>query len=459
MKKGSGLVIRAGENAPTSVTLVAGVDAGSTQTRVSLATAEDAQVFVDQGRISDALEVLGTTFVIPSTYAMIGDNREILPASDNLEDNYDSTVMAVRVAAERPMLSRHRVLRGRKLRDASGLVARYLDSSTNKSDNPIFYTNIIDGLGYAIMQKFNGAIPSEVNMRMFLSVRPKELTSACRKKMLDNLVGQYLFSWQEISLKLNIDGVDFSTEPEAQVFGTTTIYDLRYASDNAANEKYKKMADRMCDARTYIHIEGGGSSIGVEVVRDGELVDSCSSTFPLGGNYLCQVFIDRLRETVNRTATMDSASEALQTTLLRDGRETIDVDDIVADCKNQVALDIVERLRHNVIDLNHWLTLQDVEFISLGGRLFRPDQRGNTISEYLEDYIHQVSSNTDVVVLDDNYIPQGNLVMAVNAAMEDDYLNGKSAPRPAPVAVATSMPVAYQEPASYENEEGDGAED
>ena len=197
----------------------------------------------------------------------------------------------------------------------------------------------------------------------------------------------------------------------------------------------------------------------MEVVRDGELVDSCSSTFPLGGNYLCQVFIDRLRETVNRTATMDSASEALQTTLLRDGRETIDVDDIVADCKNQVALDIVERLRHNVIDLNHWLTLQDVEFISLGGRLFRPDQRGNTISEYLEDYIHQVSSNTDVVVLDDNYIPQGNLVMAVNAAMEDDYLNGKSAPRPAPVAVATSMPVAYQEPASYENEEGDGAED
>lgn len=426
IKKGSGIVINPGVNRPASVRLVAGIDAGSTETRVCLAEAADAKVFTDEGNPGAALEVLGKTYIIPSTYAMTGDNREILPASDNLEDNYDSNIMSVCVGAERPMLTRHRILRGRKTRDASGVVSRYLDSSTNKSDNPVFYTNIIDALGYSIMQKYNGAVPMEVQLRMFLSVRPKELASPCRKKMLDNLVGQFVFAWKGASISLHILSVEFSTEPEAQVFGTTTICDLRYA--NGEGDTFKDLADQLADSSTYIHIEGGGSSVGVEVVRDGQLVDSCSSTFPLGGNYMCQVFIDRLREVLGRTVAMDAAAEALQTTLLRDGRETIDVDNIVADCKNQVAMDIVERLRHNVIDLNHWLSIQDVEFISLGGRLFRPDEHGNTIGEYLEEYVHQMSPNTEIIVLPDNYIPQGNLVMAVNGAIEEGFisLNGES---------------------------------
>lgn len=421
IKKGSGIVINPGASRPASVKLVAGIDAGSTETRVCLAEAADAKVFLDESNTGAALQVLGKTYIIPSTYAMTGDNREILPASDNLEDNYDSNIMTVCVGAERPMLTRHRILRGRKTRDASGVVSRYLDSSTNKSDNPVFYTNIIDALGYSVMQKYNGAVPMEVQIRMFLSVRPKELASPCRKKMLDNLVGQFVFAWKGASISLNIQSVEFSTEPEAQVFGTTTICDLRYA--DGEGDQYKNLADQLADSSTYIHIEGGGSSVGVEVVRDGQLVDSCSSTFPLGGNYMCQVFIDRLREVLGRTVAMDAAAEALQTTLLRDGRETIDVDSIVADCKNQVAMDIVERLRHNVIDLNHWLSIQDVEFISLGGRLFRPDEHGNTIGEYLEEYVHQMSPNTEIIVLPDNYIPQGNLVMAVNSAIEEKFLS------------------------------------
>ncbi len=439
IKKGSGIVIKKGTSGAQSINMLAGIDAGSTETRVCLADAKDAQMFGDDSRVVEALQALGKTYVIPSTYAMTGDNREILAATDNLEDNYDSTIMTVHVASERPMLTRHRILRGRKSRDASGLVSRYLDSSTNKSDNPIFYMNIIDALGYAVMQKCNGAIPNEVKFQLYLSVRPKELTSQCRKKMRDNLVGQFIFAWKDISLKMDIQSVEFSTEPEAQVFGTTTVCDLRYACDPSEQVASKELADQLCESSTYIHIEGGGSSIGVEVVRDGKLVDSCSSTFQLGGNYLTQVFVDRLREVLGRTPTLDAAAEALQTTLLRDGRDTIDVDSIAADCKNQVAMDIVERLRHGVIDLNHWLTLQDVEFISLGGRLFRPDEHGNTISEYLEEYIHQISPNTDVIVLSDNYIPQGNLVMAVNDAITNGFFESVDAEPHAPVPMDGGM--------------------
>ncbi len=422
LKKGSGLVINEGGNHPSCVNIVAGVDAGSTETRVCLASVEDAIIFSDNKRIAEAIEALNRVYIIPSTFAMTTDNREILPASDSIEDNYDSTIIAVHVAAEKPMLTRHRVLRGRKMMDTSGLVSRYLDSSTNKSDNHIFYTNIIDALGYAIMQKFNGAIPMKVVVQLMLSVRPREMTAPCRKKMLDNLVGQFIFAWKNTNITLDIQDVDFSTEPEAQVFGTTTLCDLKYAND-PTGIAYKNLADRLCDSHLYIHIEGGGSSIGVEVVRDGQLVGSCSSAFELGGNYLCTVFIDRLRDVLGRAVTQDAASEALKTTLLRDGRETIDVNEIVADCKNQVALDIVERLRHRVIDLNHTIMLQDVEFITLGGRLFRPDDQGNTISEYLKGYIQQISPNTDVIVLEENYIPQGNLVMRVNAVADMGFLS------------------------------------
>lgn len=420
-KKGSGIIIEAGANRPLSADIVVGVDAGSTETRVCLADFTDASICVDPERPIGTLETLSHTYIIPSTYASTSDNREILSDSPDIESNYDSTIMTVYSAAEHQMITRSRILRGRKMTDTVGLVYRYLDSSTNKSDNQIFYVNILDSIGYAVMQKYNKAIPLAVNMHIVLSVRPKEMTQQCRKRMIENLVGQFVFAWGNLNINMNILSVDFTTEPEAQVFGTTLMCDLKYAMDHEKNRKYVELADRLSDTSSYIHIEGGGSSIGVEVVRNGQLVDSCSSTFQLGGNYLCQVFIDRVREILGRTATQDAAAEALWTDLLRDGREVIDVNSIVADCKNEVALNIVESLRHNVIDLNNWLSLRDVEFISLGGRLFRVDDRGNSIAEYLKGYIQQVSPNTDVIVLEDNYIPQGNLITAINTAIDNRF--------------------------------------
>lgn len=443
IKKGSGVVITGGAVRPRTINLVAGIDAGSTQTRVCLADNSDVAVFNDTKK---TLEALKQVYLLPSTYATASDNREILPASNNLEDNYDSTIICVGVQAERPLLSRHRILRGRKMNDVNGVVPRYMDSSTNKSDNYVFYTNIIDALGYAILQKYNGDIPSDVNIQMFLSVRPKEMATVHRTKMIENLVGSFVFAWRDIKINLNIKSLDFSTEPEAQVFGTTTMADLRYA--NGEGEKYKELADTLSNTSTYIHIEGGGSSIGVEVVRNGQLVDSCSATFPLGGNYMQQTFIDRMGEIMGRTVSPPAAEEALKTTLLRDGRETLDVADVVSDCKNQVAMDIVERMRHGVLDLNHWLAIQDVEFISLGGRLFLPDEQGCTISEYLEGYVHQMSPNTEIIVLGENCIPQGNLVMGVNSALDSGFLSLASAP-------AVNVAPAHNEPQNDSASMGD----
>lgn len=412
-KRGSGLVINEtrGDN---SVTLLAGVDAGSTETRVCLADKNDVAVFSDSNNPARALEELTKTYCVPSTYANVEDAREISPQSQNLEDNYDSTVMLVSNGAQKPLVGRHRVIRGRKIQDAMGATQRYLDSSTNKTDNVIFYVNIIDAVGYAVLQKYNGAIPHEVTLHLVLSVRPKELTSICKKKMMENLLGSYIFTWRSVDIRITIKSLQFSTEPEAQISGTTTVYDLR-ASAGTGDGKYADMADKLYGSDCYIHVEGGGSSVGVEVIRYGEIIDAASSTFPLGGNYMAQVFIDRYREMSGRTVTKEAANAAIISCMLRDGSNTIDVSDVVAACKNQVALDIVERLRHEVIDTMSTLTMHEVEFISLGGRLFKDDAAGNNIGQYFAEYIQQLSPNTEVFVLAENFIAQGNLCIGLNS--------------------------------------------
>ena len=360
------------------VVLAAGIDAGSTETRVALADYRDVEVFNNTSTADKAYERLSKTYIIPSTFAVLNDARELLPVSPSLEDNYDSTIILVSNGAEKPMLSKNRILRGRKMQDTPGAVYRYLDSSTNKSDNVIFYTNVVDALGYSILSRYSGCIPKDVRVHLVLSVRPKELSTICRNKMTENLVGTYMFVWGDVKITINIASIDYTTEPEAQVFGLMTVNDLCTQSGIPLENKDKIAA--LCNSDSFVHIEGGGSSIGVEVLRDGEILASCSSTFELGGNYMSQIFIDRIRETYGRTITRDSANQALITCMLRNGNSRIDVSDIVADVKNTMAQAMVERLRHSVIDISSEITLYDIQYISLSGRLFRPDEGGNTIS-------------------------------------------------------------------------------
>ncbi len=402
-----------------TISLVAGVDIGSTETRVCLADKDDFVIFGDESRQREALDLLLNQYCIPSTYACVDDAKEIPPASNNLSDMLDSIIVLISNGAENPLLSRHRVLRGRKIKDTKGVAERYLDSATNKSDNAIFYTNIIDGLGYAIIQKYNGKVPEEVKIYLTISVRPKELNSKCKKKMTDNLLGTYIFNWLSLSIKINIAGLDFTTEPEAQINGTTVVYDVR-ADCGINKEESSKMADKLSDSDCFIHIEGGGSSIGVEVMRGGVLVDACSAMFPLGGNYMAQVFIDRYNELSGRRITVEAANNALITDTLRDGKNVLDVSELVADCYDNVAMHIVESLRHQVIDTAMDLTLNDVEFITLGGRLFSKDPAGHTIGEYITKYVQTISPNTEVYTLTENFIAQGNLVCGLNS--EDMHL-------------------------------------
>lgn len=413
-KRGSGIIIEELQAKDSNaIELVAGVDAGSTQTRVCLADRKDAQVLMQENVTPEVyLKLRDEVYVIPSTFAVVGDEREIKPNSDNIEDNYDSHIIRVRTSAVKPLVGSDRILRGQKIKDTMGLPLRYLDSSTNKMDNSIFYLNVLDGIGYALLQKYNGNVPQNVKVHLVVSVRPKELNSICQSKMNENFIGDFVFWWKSVSINISIVSADYTTEPEAQITGTSAIADLAAIVEDSAEAR--DLSQKLGNSDSYIHIEGGGSSIGVEVVKNGNIVDAASSTFQLGGNYLTRVVMDRLREVKGRTVSEESVREAIETCLLRNGREREDISEIIAAAKNQVGLDIIERLRHDVIDVSTDLSLLDMDFITLGGRLFNEDGAGTSIGTYFAEYLRQISPNTEVIVLRDNRIPQGNLVIGIN---------------------------------------------
>lgn len=423
-KRATGVVVDPTQSKSTIPSkLIVGIDAGSTQTRVCIADKHDIEFLSSEEYSRKTLDFLrNETYIIPSTFASVTDEREIKPASASIEDNYDSRIIRVRTSAETPLITSERVVRGKKMRDSAGLVPRFLDSSTNKMDNSIFYLNVLDGIGYAILQKYSGNIPQRADIRLVLSVRPKELNSFCVNKMNSNLIGEYMFRWSNICISLNIIDATYTTEPEAQIMGTQVVMDT--IAELEDNPTAAELSRKFSESTSYIHIEGGGSSVGVEVVKDGDIVDACSHTLQLGGNYLNRIVIDRIREEKGRVVSEAAAAEAVKTGLLRNGRARDDVSSIISACKNKVGMNIVESLRHDVIDITPGLVLTDFDFITLGGRLFMRDETGVSVAKYVAEYIAQVSPETEVIVLDDNYIPAGNVVIGIVNSEEAEEVSG-----------------------------------
>lgn len=411
---GSGVIINPDVTDEQHVKLVAGIDVGSTETRVCLIDAKDAAYLESEETTAEAVEALCKVYKIPATFAVVGDEREILPNSPVLEDQYDSHVVRIKCSARNPMIKNDRIVRTQKMSDAGGMVPLYLDSNTSKADNYVFYIDVLDAIGYAVLQKFNGAIPQSVDVNLALSVRPKEHSSVFKERMQENLVGSFQFIWNDVTLGINIVCLELTTEPEAQITGTTAMNQLLAFSettDEEVREKAQHIVEKIDGVENYIHIEGGGSSIGVEVIRDGAILDMCSAAFPIGGNYLMRALRDRIRTTKGRTPSEQATYEAIVSGLLRNGRATEDISEEVVKAKDRVGRDIFERFRHEVLDVQSSFTLADVEVITLSGRLFGYGECGVSIADSFMQCVHELSPHTEVIVLNDNYIPQGNVLV------------------------------------------------
>lgn len=362
-------------NSNESVDLLFAVDGGSTQTRVSVVEA--------YGEGADEL------YIIPSNMVALDDDREIKPKSDNLYDRLDSRIINQSKKTQ-SKIQRERIVRTTKLID-SGLSPTSISSTMQKIDEKIFYVNIIDSIGYALMQKYEDSIPKRVRCAVGVALPPDDMESTRNvDKFRDNLLGDYKFMHPDSNVEITIEILDVSVETEPGAF--VSAY---YATTE--EEIPEKV---LC-------INTGGRSIGAAVLQNGKLNDTASQTFPYGGNqYLAEIGKTFSNNYGGRAPSLSFLAAAVQTGNLKNGNSSIDISkEIEASAKifaDRIFNDVVK----NVCDRSG-INLQDLNVVIVSGGMIRRGEHGISIADFLAQKFEEVTPYTDFTCVEDNLIPLG----------------------------------------------------
>lgn len=374
--------------------VLVGLDGGSTGSRALIIDAQD----------DGNEESLKTVYSIPSESTLTTDNFELLPQSESLYENMDSWIVNLKDGGE--IFTKSRVLRGTKSSD-SNLGTEGINSSVQKLKTPAFYINMIESIAYGLIQKYDGNLVTEYDVYVGCSLRPDDVVKKKnREEFINNFVGSFLWRNSDlgVELKINIKGVTCQTEPEAAVKG------------------YGVSLDELPE---YIAlIEGGGSSIGVEILKGGKSVRSAAQTLPYGGTQL-QNAVESLYLEENGGANLSphDLAMSLKKGYFKIGRATIDMVDYVKRAKDTFAKTIMADVKKQVFDRQVEVSLQQLETILFSGKLFNggnfePTETDKTTSYSLAkpliNLFKQYNPNADYEVLVDNLIPFGNLINALS---------------------------------------------
>ena len=362
-------------NSNESVDLLFAVDGGSTQTRVSIIEA-----------YGEGAEEL---YIIPSNMVSLQDDREIKPKSDLLYDRLDSRIINQSNKTQ-SKIQRERVVRATKMIDA-GLSATSISSTMQKIDEDIFYINIVDSMGYALMQKYENEIPKKVRCAVGVALPPDDMESTKNiDKFKDNLIGEYKFKHPDSNVEITIEILDVSVETEPGAF--VSAY---YASTE--EEIPEKV---LC-------INTGGRSIGVAVLQNGKLNDTASQTFPYGGNqYLAEIGKTYSNNHGGRAPSLSFLSTAVQTGRLKTGNSTLDISEEIDSSAKIFAERIFNDTVKNVCD-RAGINLEDLNVIIVSGGMIRRGEHGISIADYLMEKFKERTPFTEFTCVEDNLIPLG----------------------------------------------------
>lgn len=378
------------------VTCLVGIDGGSTSTRVSVIDADDL----------DDMENFMKSYVIPSTHSEIISNEVIDPQSEMIIDRMDSVILNEKVSQD-TLFDKVRVLRATK-KDDSNKNTIAISSSEQKVDSAAFYINLIDAIGYALVQKYADACPKTFRIKVGASMRPDDLQGKKnQQKFHDRMVGSYKWVNQDLgaNIQIVIEDVAVQSEPEAALRGN-------YIN---SGEETPSLA---------VLIEGGGSSFGVEVLNNGKREGNLSRTFEYGGTQLKQMIQDRyVEEFGGANLTNDNLELALKEGIIKRGRNVEDISSIVIDCKNEFSKNILNDVMKEIFDRTTSFKVIDVETFIFSGRIFRAgdfgEGKGYSLTEPLTKKLVQLNPAAEFITLTENFIPFGNLVLAVNNWGED----------------------------------------
>ena len=384
-------------------TIIAGLDAGSTQTRVKIIDKESQNI--------------NKTYIIPSMVQRVPDMRELKPKSDIIYDRMDTAITNLTMNPD-PVFNNVRLIRGRKTVDNNFPELR-IQSSVKKTDEEVFYLNIIDALGYAIAFNYSDEVPTEVDVYAGVALPPDDMISSkLINKFRAKILGQYKWMHNDsgISILINIKDVVASTEPEAFAQAYYVLSGV-------------PMPERV------IMVNTGGRSTGLELLENGKAVTEISKTLKYGGRQflldLNNKIIQSENNTIENIMSEDVLSKAVKKGYVKRGKcgRVEVIPEIESLCKDY-ATDYMSDIKTNILDRRQ-LDLNDVDEVIMSGGLVRRGEYDISISDFLGDEINKLAPDTEFVVVEENYIPTGTILLAFqtfntelqNADDDEDFLS------------------------------------
>lgn len=371
--------IRMANKADREVTVLAFEDGGSTQTRGGLLDLNDLGNFEDQ---------LDDIVTIPSMSVSVLDGRAIAPNSAMLYDNLDSSIIN-QLPMPETLFRNVRLVRASKALNVE-MNENRLGSSTQKTGDPTYYYNILDAIGYQMLMKYGSEVPVRAKIFLSVSLPPDDLNTKNLNFFRENMKN---FLWTHnpsgVKIQFEIAGIYVMTEPEA------------YA------KAYYTLKGEEAPAFT-LHIEGGGRSIGAEILRYGKTLKGGQKTLTFGGTQLLELVGDLyIEEFGGSKPRREVLEEAIRTGSIRFGNSTRDIVHIIKLAKEQIGYRIVSEIKREVFDTQSKVAMTDLNSITVSGRLFDEGSYGISIAEFVEAKFKELSPETEFKHLMGNMIPQG----------------------------------------------------
>lgn len=377
------------------VTILLAVDGGSTQTR---------SILLDTEKLGHYVKYLQDIFTIPSMSVSVNGDHDIVPVTKRLYDTMDSVIVNTSGSSD-ALLTRERVVRGSKVLAVENSENR-IGSSTLKTEDPTFYLNLLDNAGNAIIRSYSGALPEKVEIYLSIALPPEDTHELSVARLRHNL-SRYKWMHKDSGLSFEFAFTKFvvMTEPEAEV---KAYYTLQQEEE----PEYT------------LHFNGGGRSIGVEILMNGKSVKNAQKTLDFGGTQLLDLIGGNYVRSGQgrRTPRRDRLEEAVRTGMLKDGNSYIDIRDIIVEAKKEFGRRIFLDSRSKVFDLQSRVVPTDLNVISVSGRLFDKGEYGFSVAETLLSMYNDLTPSTETAHFTESYIPQGLLLEGITQFFTEDEI-------------------------------------
>lgn len=329
-------------NPDKSVDILAAIDGGSTQTR---------GILMDHNDLGNYDEALSDVFVIPSTSIPVLGDPTVVPVSERLADGMDSSILNLDTV-QNPFIDRVRLVRGSKALNVEGTEQR-IGSSTQKTLDPTYYYNLLDLLGYGVIRKYSGDIPAKVRVSLCASLPPDDTIDVNVAKFKSNLKK---YNWTHtdsgISIEFEFVNIAVMTEPEAEIKAYYTLND----------EEIPEVV---------FHINGGGRSIGEEILKNGVSVKGAQKTLDFGATQLLDLIGSiYLNKVGGRPPRREALERAVRTGKLKVGNELRNIPEIVIQAKEEMGKRVFVESKTKVFDAQDKIVPTDVNVASVSGRFF-----------------------------------------------------------------------------------------